>query len=376
MRLVAARLTRFRLRLASPLETGHGRLREREGVLLELEARGGAVGWGEALPLPGFGLEPVARTWDALEGLARDLLARDELDADSWLDGLERLAPAAPAARAAADAALHDLVARAEGVSVARWLARREGRSPSASVRVNALVGAIDPAAAADQARRAVARGFRTLKLKLAAHDFEFDLARVEAVRRAVGPGVALRLDANGAWKEADAALRLRALAPFGVEFLEQPVGADERDGLARLCATSPFPIAADEAVRDEATAVELLKRRAAHRLVVKPAAVGGLRAAWRIASRARSAAVPVVVTSFLDSALGRAAALHFAAALPGPLPDAGLATGELLRDDLAPGARVEAGALAVPDAPGLGVAPEPAALRRCATTPTRELRG
>ena len=295
---------------------------------------------------------------------------------DQFADPARRAAaPAAPAARAALDVAVHDLVARAQGVSLAHWLASHAGTKPHARVPVGALVTAQDPQGAAAEARRRLAQGFRTLKLKLGASEFELDLARVAAVREAAGSEAGLRLDANGAWKEADTPPRLRELARFGIEFLEQPVAAPEVEALARLRSAAPFPIAADEAVRSEAHAEALLAAHAADLLVLKPAAVGDLRAASRIAARARRARVPVVVTSFLDSGLGRTAALHLTASVSGPLRAAGLATGELLAEDLATGPPVLEGTLALPRGPGLGVTPEAEALQRCAAAARLELR-
>jgi o-succinylbenzoate synthase len=375
MRIIAARITPLRLPLRAPLATAHGAVTQREGALLEIETQRGARGYGEALPLPGFGLETPAEAARALEELARELLNRHAESPALLLDASERAAPTAPAARAALDAAVHDLVARTQGVSLAHWLASRAGTKPHARVPVSALVAASDPPGAAAEARWRLAQGFRTLKLKLGASEFERDLARVAAVREAAGAEVALRLDANGAWKEADTPPRLRELARFGIEFLEQPVAASEVEALARLRAVAPFPIAADEAVRSEGDAEALLNAHAADLLVLKPAAVGGLRAASRIAARARYAGVPVVVTSFLDSGLGRTAALHLAASLPGALHAAGLATGELLAEDLAATPPVLDGAMAPPQGPGLGVAPEALALQRCATAAPLELR-
>jgi o-succinylbenzoate synthase len=375
VRIIAARVTPLRLPLRAPLATAHGAVTQREGALLELETQGGARGCGEALPLPGFGLETPAEAARALEELARELLGRQAESPATLLDASERAAPAAPAARAALDVAVHDLVARAQGVSLAHWLASHAGTKPHARVPVSALVAAPDPQGAAAEAHHRLTQGFRTLKLKLGANEFERDLARVAAVREAAGAEVTLRLDANGAWKEADTPQRLRQLARFGIEFLEQPVAAPEVEALARLRAAAPFPIAADEAVRSETHAEALLAACAADLLVLKPAAVGGLRAASRIAARARRARVPVVVTSFLDSGLGRTAALHFTASLPGPLRAAGLATGELLAEDLAASPPVLEGALALPRGPGLGVAPEAEVLRRCAAAAPLELR-
>jgi L-alanine-DL-glutamate epimerase-like enolase superfamily enzyme len=228
---------------------------------------------------------------------------------------------------------------------------------------VNATLGASAPDEAARQAGEQVAQGFTTLKIKVGVGGDDADAARVAAVRAAAGPAVRLRIDANGAWEEARALRMLRRLAPLGVEYAEQPVPATEIDTMARLCAASPVPIAADEMVTTEASALAALRAHAAQVLVLKPMALGGLIAALRVAHRAFAEAVPVVLTTMLEGVFARMAALHAAAALPAladgrvTLPACGLATGHLLAEDLvAQPPLPHQGIFAVPALPGLGI--------------------
>jgi o-succinylbenzoate synthase len=353
--------TRFRLPLATRLATAHGTIGAREGVLLALADDGGVHGFGEAMPLPGFGLEGVDEAERALAAIGAALAAAGELDLAAALALAAETAPAAAAARAAADCALHDLHARRAGCSVAALLAG--GRGTHAVVPASGLVAAAAPQAAAGEARRLVARGHRALKLKIGG-DADADLARVAAVRAAVGSRTALRLDANGAWSEDEAALRLEALARFAPELVEEPLRSPEPEAWRRLGARSAVPLAADESIRGFASARTLLAAGAVRWLIVKPAAVGGLAPARAIALAAPAAGAGTVVTSFLDSALGRAAARELAASLPGPLAPAGIATGRLLAADLA---ALPDGAVCAAAPLGLGVAPDRALLVRAA---------
>lgn len=368
MRIVRARVVPIRLSLRAPLDTARGRLGERRGALLALDTEDGHQGLGEATPIEGFGLEPVAASRDALATLAEKVLGRDTAELDALLDAAEQGAAAAPAARAALDGALHDLAAQEAGLSLAAWLAAAQGGAPRARVALSALLVSGPPAEAAAEAVRFRDAGFRCVKLKLGgAAALARDLARVAAVRDALGAGCALRLDANGAWSAEEAARALAALAPFDVELVEQPVAASEVEAMAALRRVSPVRIAADEsAARAEALA-QVLALRAADVVVLKPAALGGLRAAARLAARARAAGCGLFVTTLLDGAVSRAAALALAASLPGPLRACGLATGALLAADLAPAEPVREGALGVPAAPGLGVVLDEAALARVA---------
>lgn|GEM_PF-36021 len=371
MKIAAARVVPVRLPLRAPLDTAHERIEVRRGALLVLAAEGGCVGLGEATPIGGFGLESAGEARAQLAALAAAVVGRDARELDVLLDAAEAAAPAAPVARAALDGALHDLAAQAAGVSLAAFLASRglreawaeqeaAGQEPVARARVpvSALLAATTPIHVGREAARARARGFSCVKLKLgAAGGLERDVARVSAAREALGPGVGLRLDVNGAWSAPEAEAALARLAPLDVELVEQPVAAGEVEALAWLRARSPIALAADESAASAAGLERVLALRAADVVVLKPSALGGLRAARRLAARARAAGCDVVVTSLLDGAVARAGALALAASLPGPLRACGLATGGLLAADLAPRERLERGRLAVPARLGLGVA-------------------
>jgi len=125
--------------------------------------------------------------------------------------------------------------------------------------------------------------------------------------------------------------------------------------------------IAADESASNARDLARVLALRAADVIVLKPAALGGLRAARRLAARARAAGCELFVTTLLDGAVSRAAALALAASLPGPLRACGLATGDLLAADLAAGDLPRDGALDVPARAGLGIALDETALARVA---------
>jgi L-alanine-DL-glutamate epimerase-like enolase superfamily enzyme len=233
---------------------------------------------------------------------------------------------------------------------------------PRWAVAVNATVGLVEPDRAAAEAQAKVAAGFGALKLKLGPADGG-DVERLTAVRRAVGHGVELRGDANGAWSRREALERLRLLAEFELAYVEQPVPAADVAGLAWLRQRSPVAVAADDALLLPGGPRRVLQAGAADVVVLKPALLGGPFAAWEIAEAAQVGGIPAVVTTALDAAVGRLGALHLAAALAGSFPDGrwpacGLATGDLLADDVAATPTVERGVMTVSREPGLGVEP------------------
>lgn len=375
MKIVAVRIERLRLSMRYAPRTSRGRIASREGMLLALETETGLTGWGETFPLTGFGLETASEAHRTLECIASVLLGQESGNLDTLLDTIEPLTQATAGARAAIDLALHDLAAQHAGVSLATWLAQRDGREARSSLRLAALLAGDEPHAVARSAAKAAARGFRTMKLKVGANAAERDLARVQAVREAVPPPVRLRLDANGAWGQSVADAQLAAFEPFGIEFVEEPLRDADAAGLARLRANSPVPIAVDETLTRNRDAERLLRAGACDVLALKPAALGGLRAAGDIAAHAQSYGVAVAVTSFLDTSFGRSGALHLAASLGGELLDAGLATGSHLASEPIAAPLPSDAEVAVPTRPGHGFAPDARSLGACRIAPAWEVR-
>jgi o-succinylbenzoate synthase len=196
-------------------------------------------------------------------------------------------------------------------------------------VGVNVTVPAVGP----DRAREIVAgSGCRTAKVKVAeAGQAEADdIARVAAVRDAIGPAGRIRVDANGAWSVEQAARMLAALAPFGLEYAEQPCASLPE--LAELRRRAGVPLAADESIRRAEDPLAVRVAGAADIVVLKVQPLGGVRAALRVAAEC---GLPVVVSSAVESSVGLAAGVALAAALPELRYDCGLATMSLLAGDV-----------------------------------------
>ncbi|MGO8971149.1 MAG: mandelate racemase/muconate lactonizing enzyme family protein [Myxococcaceae bacterium] len=340
----------FRLPLRAALGTAHGRQVAVEGLRLLLRDASGGFGLGEVTPLPHFGTESLQQAVQALGTLRLHRVPEGVEDVSEAFSLVGR----ASATRAGVEMALLDLVARRRGLPLAQLL----GSARLRPVPVNALLRGETAEEVVQEARSAVALGFRTLKLKVGALSVQGDVERLVAVREAVGGAIALRADANGAWTEAEARQRLSPLVPLGLEYVEQPVAAGDVAGLRRL--RTLLPVAADEALGLEGAAAALLEAKegpAADVLILKLPVLGGLLSALRLGTRARARQVGAVVTSAMDGAVGRAAGGHLALALGGGRAH-GLATGALLLED--PGAHpVLRGALQLTDEPGLGIAPE-----------------
>jgi len=345
---VKATLHPFSLPLRRPLRTAVGEIDQRNGFLLEVEDDDGHRGWGEAAPLPG---------WPGGNAEEVGVVLRRWCD-DPGSTPRAALAPT-PIAAAAVDTALISLGAARAEVSLAVHLAGSGARS---TVPVNALIADTDPDAVVAAAARAVADGFGTIKLKVARSSVADDVTVVDAVRRVVGPDVALRLDANRGWTHDEARRALVALEPFDIEFVEEPTA--DLSGWPDLAGLG-VTLAADESMSDPGPdpTLDLIREGHVGVLVAKIPLLSGVGPTLAAVGVVATRRARVVITSFLDTAVGLAAATHVAAALGPGHPAAGLATGHLLARDVAPPLEVRGGSVTVPTGVGLGIIPDLQAL-------------
>jgi len=314
----------YTLPLGAPLSVGGRTLRERRGAVLRLEGEEGAVGWGEAAPLPGFSDESLTDAVDALRERA------GSLPGTSVPRRIRALPPPGttgdpPSVRFALDSALLELRAATEDADVPSLLGAEH-----TTIALNALVGraADDLTATGERLRR---DGYRAVKLKVGKAAPERDATRVRALRRGLGARTALRLDANRAWSFEEALSFAEALpGSADVEYVEEPLADPGR--LVTFTDRTGLPVALDESTRerDPSTIPEALLLGG---VVLKPTLLGGLRRAHRWARWADRRGASVVLSGAYESGVGTRLLGALAAAWSeAPV---GLSTYTRLADDL-----------------------------------------
>lgn len=333
----------YALPFRRPYVTARGTLARREIILLRIRTAGGAVGLGEGVPL-------ALRGGTSLTGVVSEL--------ESWgaraVAGEVGLEGMCGPARIAAETALADAEARTRGLPLHRLL---KADSTGLPVPCNATLTAGGAKDVLNQAEEWAGQGFTVFKLKLGVSD---DVAQVRAVREGLGDAVKIRIDANESWAPDEAEDRLAALEPFEIELAEQPVAG--LMAMARLRATSPIPLVADESVNSAGEAAEAAKLAACDAVTVKLSKTGTLDATL-------GGHLPTYLSSALDGPVGIATAAHVAQTLPADGPWSGtahgLATERLFsatiidRDGLLDGAT-----LPVPAGHGLGLEIDERALK------------
>ena len=302
--------------------------------VVQAEIRHGAVsGFGEAAPIERYN-ESAAGALEWLKGV--------ELGDDPW--ALDEIAAALPpgqyAARAAIDAALHDLQGKLTSVPVYKLLGlRREGPPTSWTVWLG------DPDDMARRAQAATERGFERLKLKLGGRD-GLDLERVKAVCAVTG--LPIQVDVNEYWTFDEA---LELLPQMPLEYCEQPLPAGDVDG-PELKRRSPVPIYVDEDCHTLADIAYCAER--AHGVTIKLAKSGGIREAVRMIHAARAFGLGVMLGCMVESALGIAAGAQIASLCDHVDLDGNL----LLAEDPWLGVDFSDGIQYPSEWPGLGVEP------------------
>lgn len=257
--------------------------------------------------------------------------------------------------RAALEMALWDILGKIAGLPVYRLL----GGPVRESVPIKWSISGAEPARAAAIASWAVEQGFQAMKVKVGI-DPDQDVARVRAVREAVGPEIRLGIDANGAWAPATAVTMIRRMEEFGIFFAEQPVPPGDPEWLAEVRRQVRMPIVADESVYSPRDAMAIVKARAADAFSAYVGKSAGIGPARKIAAIAESAMLGCTIGSNLELGVGTAAMIHLAMASPGitaediPCDIIGplYYEGEILRE---PPRLVRGKALPI-DRPGLGV--------------------
>ena len=349
---VTSRVEHFEL--TRPYTIAFRTIDEVENVVVEIRADNGLAGIGCASPEQHVTGESRAACREALGSAHLSWLeGRDPRTLPALCRELAARMPGTPAARAAVDIALHDLLARHLGVPLVEMLGRAHHRLPT-SITIG--IKGVDETVA--EAEEYIGRGFKVLKVKLG-HSLEEDLARLARLRERIGLGIAVRVDPNQGYSAAEVGTFVDETADLGIEFLEQPMSAKAIDEMRALPGHVRDRLAADETLLDERDALELVQPpRACGIFNIKLMKCGGVHPARRIADIAEIAGVELMWGCMDESIVSISAALHAAFASPATRYidlDGSL---DLARDVVTGGFVLDDGYMSTLDRPGLGVVP------------------
>ena len=312
MKITQVRLGRISTPLRVPFKTALRTVNSVEDVIVELHTDTGAVGYGEAPPTGVITGDTTGAILGAIQDhIAPALLGRDLDEFEDLTAAVQKALVHNTSAKAAVDMALWDLLGQKYSAPVYRMLggARR-------NIVTDITISVNPPEEMARDARTAVQRGYDCLKVKVGI-DPELDVARLAAVREAVGKDVKLRIDANQGWTPKEAVRILNGMQERGLdlEFVEQPVKAHDFDGLKYVTERSYVPVLADESVFSPQDALTIMQMGAADLVNIKLMKCGGLYNALKIASAAEVYGVECMIGCMLEAKISVNAAVHLACA-------------------------------------------------------------
>ena len=350
------------------LAKSYGTLLSARAALVKLMDADGTVGWGEANPLQPFTSEAPADVAAILRNVLLPAVLLDQNPEPGRIDAmLDVLQPDHLRAKGAVSMALLDILGKRLGVSVATLL----GGALRQSLPVLWPLGT----GTADDDMRVIdekaSEGFSTFMLKMGSAPVADEIRRVLSLEAHYGDRFIWIADANQGWSRNAAREFLIGVTGCSLAFVEQPVAANDVEGMAQLARSTAHPISADESLTDLGEAAELARARAAAVFSIKSSKNGGPLRAQRMASVAQAFGIRCYMNSMIEFGITQAASLQHAATIPN-LIDVGhayMSTLRLAEDPTDFSSKVSNGIVRIPTGPGLGIVVDEAHVRRLAVT-------
>lgn len=311
------------LQFRFPVGTSRGVLLHKPSTFLILENYG-FRGIGECSTIPNLSIDPQETYYSKIEEVCQLLnegVSPETFDLSAY-----------PSISFGLETALLDL--KAKGSKILFQSTFSEGKT---GIPINGLVWMGDKDFMQKQIREKIVAGYRCIKLKVGAIDFETELELLSGIRQEFSPDdIEIRVDANGAFKPAEALEKLEKLAAFHIHSIEQPIRQGQLDAMAELCQQSPIPIVLDEELigvkpTDKESVIEIIKPAY---IILKPSLIGGFSESEEWIRLAEKHNVGWWVTSALEANIGLNAIAQWTSTLNSTMPQ-GLGTGQLYHNNI-----------------------------------------
>ncbi|MGC1465467.1 MAG: enolase C-terminal domain-like protein [Pseudolabrys sp.] len=341
------------LPMLKPVIMAGEEVRAADNVLVRIETDNGLVGWGEAASAPTMTGETVPSMMTAVYHLAPALEGRDPADLDGAHAAMDGRLYANHGAKAAIEIALLDLVGKAGNKPVHALLGeKKRNRIPLLGV-----IGGGDLDGDLRDAAKKKAAGYTIFKIKVGVDTAATDAARTRDICKLLGPGNVISADANQGFNTAEAIAFVHAVAGCGLDFFEQPVAADDLDGMAAVAAASNIVIAADEGIHAVADISRHHAHQAARGVGLKAIKLGGIRTMVEAGRLCDTLGMSVNISCKTgESSIACAAALHVACVIPNIAWGLTLTNLGLGEDVTAQPLQMDRGFTHALDRPGLGI--------------------
>ena len=353
MKIVKVETFPVSLPLKKPFKIALGTMTHSPHAVVRITTDEGIVGYGEASTWHVvYGYDQHELVWAIERYLGPAVLGMDAMNVEAIFERMDSVLPKNLMAKGGIEIACQDARAKALGIPIFRLLGGPL-RNPVETIEA---VDIVPLETAARMAAEYVESGFRYLKIKVGLDPRE-DVERVRVVREAAGPEVKIRVDGNQGYDRASAMKACQAMERFDLQWIEQPLPDWDLEGLAMLAEAFHTPIAVDESLYSLHDVYKIAKAKAADVINIKVAKCGGILPSLKIAHAAQSVGIPCFLGGCIETGVGAAAALQFAASAPNlfqgvELIGSGAFTDDILTEPLS----MNRGVVTLSEKPGIGV--------------------
>lgn len=348
-------LFKLSIPLKEPFITSLGVDESAENVVVKIMTKEGLTGFGECSPYMPINGESQDTCFIVGQYFAKALKGMNPLELQDCINLMDKIIYGNSSIKSAFDMALYDIASQNSGLPLYRFL----GAENNKTIVTDYTVSIGDPEKMAADALKIKNQGYPAIKVKLG-KDGPTDVERIRAIRKAVGPEIPLRIDANQGWKVKEAIETLNALAEFNIQHCEEPIARWKYMKLAKVKKNSPIPIMADESCSDEHDAERLIELGACDYFNIKLGKAGGIYKGLKIVDLAEKAGIHLQVGAFVESRLAMTAFAHFSLC-SSMIQHYDFDTALMFKEDPVRGGIIykENGVVQIPETPGLGASIE-----------------
>lgn len=279
-------------------------------VIVKMETDEGIIGYGEGVADEHVTGESLGSVVQILKNtLGPVLIGKNPLEIEKIHELMNKTIYSAPTAKAAIDIACFDIMGKKLNQPVYQLIGGRyHDEFP-----ITHVLSIAEPEAMAEEAATMLEKGYRSFKMKVGTNVHK-DVERIRAVRAKVGDEIAIRVDVNQGWRNSATTLvALNHLRDLNLDWVEQPVVADDIDGMVEIKSKTTLPLMIDEGLRGQREMLEIIQKRAAHKVNIKLMKCGGIYPAVKLAHQAELGGMECQIGSMVESSIGSAAGFHVA---------------------------------------------------------------
>lgn len=310
MKITELEIYSIELPLIEPFIISYDTYDTMPSIIVKIKTDEGIIGYGEAVPDEHVTGETWESTYSVLKNsLAPIIIGQDPMKFEKIHELMNQTVYQVPAAKAAIDIACFDIAGKKLNTPVYQLIGGRYHEK----FPITHVLSIGTPEKMANEAAERVAMGYRSFKMKVGTEVMK-DVERIRAVREKVGESIAIRVDVNQGWHNVATTLKgLRALRDMNLDWLEQPVNADDIDAMAEVKSKTDMTLMIDEGLHGAKEMREIIAKRAADKVNIKLMKCGGIYPAMKLANMAEMAGIECQIGSMVESSIGSAAGFHVA---------------------------------------------------------------